>query len=220
MIEMNLQLFGGRGSSSGGGGGGASGGLDPADIVSTTSLISASGKAREIGETLNVLRDVYQDYGLDVTDAQIATLKGKGQSAMAYYDSAGNLAINENYFSSKRMDAAYDKCGDFHPSRGNKTGIEAVTAHEMGHRISEEVGVKMGLGNWQLDKASNDIVRKAAKASGYKGTKDFRAKISGYSKQSNAEAVAEAFADVYCNGSKAKKESRAVVNVINTYFGR
>lgn len=39
--------------------------------------------------------------------------------------------------------------------------------------------------------------------------------ISGYAKSSYAECVAEAVADVYCNGSKARVESRAIVNEIN-----
>ena len=33
-----------------------------------------------------------------------------------------------------------------------------------------------------------------------------------------AEALAEAFADVYCNGSKASKESKAIVDVMNSYL--
>lgn len=43
-------------------------------------------------------------------------------------------------------------------------------------------------------------------------------KISGYATHSNAEAVAEAIADVYCNGKKAKSESKAIVNVMNKYL--
>ena len=43
-------------------------------------------------------------------------------------------------------------------------------------------------------------------------------KISGYAKTNPAETVAEAFCDVYCNGSKARKESKAIVNVIDGYL--
>lgn len=118
------------------------------------------------------------------------------------------------------MNKAYDQCVDagFHPPRGNKTGIEAVAAHEMGHRLTDAIGEKTGLGSWQIDRVSNDIVKSAAKKAGYKSTKEFTAKISGYAKQNHAEAVAEAFADVYCNGSKAKRESKAVVDAMNKYF--
>lgn len=214
--KFDIQFFGGRGSSSSGG---ASGGLDPSDIVSTTSLISErEGKEREVDETLNVLRDVMKDYGVDLEDVRVATLKGKGNATMAYYDAGGNLAVNKKYFDSKKMNDAYDACVDsgFHPSRGNKTGMEAVVAHEMGHRLNHIAG-----GNsWEkLDSTAYDIVKKASKATGYKNaTKEFSAKISGYAKQSYAEAVAEAFADVYCNGKKASRESRAVVSELNKYF--
>ena len=111
-------------------GGGATGGLDSADILGTTSLISQrEGSREEVDQTMTVLRDVYERYGVDVTDAQLATIGGAGASVMAYYDSSGNLAINTKYFDAAKMDQAYDDCvkSKFHPPRGNKTGIEAVT---------------------------------------------------------------------------------------------
>lgn len=43
-------------------------------------------------------------------------------------------------------------------------------------------------------------------------------KISEYATVSNAEAIAEAFTDVYCNGNKAKSESKAIMSVIDSYF--
>lgn len=118
------------------------------------------------------------------------------------------------------MNAAYDKCvkSNFHPPRGKKSGLEAVASHELGHRLTEEVGRKMGLGDWQLDRASSRLVKEAKKSLGYKTMSQVTSKISGYAKQNHAEAVAEAFADVYCNGKKAKKESSAIVNALNSYF--
>lgn len=217
--------MGGRGaSSSGGTGGGATGGITGANVVTTDSLISARGQYQnEVDQTLTVLRDVEKNYGVVVEDAQIATLQGKGaRSVMAYYDNKGNLAINKNYFDAQKMDQAYDACVDagFHPSRGNKTGLEAVTAHELGHRLTDVIGEKMGYGSWAIDKVADDIVTRAAKRSGHKSIESFRSKISGYGSGDNAEAIAEAFADVYCNGSKAGKESKAVVRMMNNYFGR
>lgn len=221
-FELNLQYFGGRGASSGGGGGGGStGGLNPADIVSTTSLISERERYRtEVDNTVQVLQDVMDRYGVVIEDVRLATLKGRGQSVMGYYDAGGNLAINMSYFDTAKMNTAYDMCVEsgFHPSRGNKSGLEAVTAHEMGHRLNHIAG-----GNsWDnLDKTAYDIVKQASKNAGYKNkTKQFTSKISGYAKQSYAEAVAEAFADVYCNGNKASKESRAVVSELNKYFNK
>lgn len=202
--------------------GGASVGLNPKNVVSTTSLISArEGSQREVDQTLTVLRDVESKYGVVVEDAKIATLKGAGRSTMAYYDNSGNLAINKSYFDAAKMDAAYDGCvrEGFHPSRGNKTGIEAVTAHEMGHRLTDAIGEKTGRGKWAIDAVSNDVVKQAARNAGYgRNTRQFISKISGYAKSSNAEALAEAFADVYCNGARASRESRAIVDIMNSYF--
>lgn len=218
MLRMRLQFFGGRGAGSGGG---ATGGLNAGHILSTKSLISERERyQKEVDQVMTVLRDVEKRYGVIVTDAQIATLDKAGASTMAYYDKDGNLAINEKYFDAAKMQAAYDACVDegFHPGRGKKTGLEATTAHEMGHRLTDVAGVKAGNGEWSLDKTANQIVKQAAEKTGYTDTKAFAAKISGYAKQNHAEAIAEAYADVYCNGKKAKKESHAIVDVLNTYF--
>lgn len=211
--------MGGRGSGSSGGG--ATGGLNPNDIISVTSLISDRERHQEeVDATLTVLRAVHEKYGVEVEDAQIAVLKGRGLTTLAYYDAEGNLAINQNFFNSARMDQSYDDCvkSGFHPSRGNKSGIEAVVAHEMGHRLTDMAGVNAGKGTWQLDSVAHDIVYRASRAAGYKNMDAFVAKISGYARQNRAEAVAEAFADVYCNGARARRESRAIVAELDKYF--
>ena len=220
LVPYDIQFFGGRGSTSTSGG--ASGGMSASDIVSTESLLSYSGKRGEINEVGNVLKEVNDKYGSVLSDVQVATLKGRGKSTMAYYDSEGNLAVNESYFDAKRMNDAYDqtvKTG-FHPSRGNRTGMEAVVAHEMGHKIADDIGEKMGVNGFiRVDVASERIVSQAAKNAGYGNkTAKFRAKVSGYGARNNAEAVAEAFSDVFCNGKKASKESRAIVDVIDSYY--
>ena len=66
-----------------------------------------------------------------------------------------------------------------------------------------------------IDEVSTMIVNQARKATGHKGVVQMASKISRYATVSNAEAVAEAFADWYSNGSKAQKESIAIVNVVN-----
>lgn len=208
--------MGGRGASSGGvaGGGGVS------VNAQTTSLVSArEGKRAEVDQTLAVLRQVQQQYGLtaDLNDVQLATLDKKNQGVLAYYDINGNLAMNESYFDTQKMNGVYDSSvqSGFHPSRGDKTGIEAVAAHEMGHRLSDVAAQKLGYGDWQLDKVSNEIVRRASKATGASNVSSFRSAISGYATHNNAETVAEAFADVYCNGKNARRESQAVVSELN-----
>lgn len=220
MLRLDLQFFGGRGAGSSGGGGGT-GGVSGGDIISTTSLVSErEGKKALVDETLSVFSDVYDEYGTQVEDIQLAKMT-PGSAALAYYDSGDNIAINEKYFNSKTMGAAYEQCvkNGYHPSNGNKTPLQAVVAHELGHKLTEQVGAKMGkAGFGNIDKTANSIVRKASKASGNKDVSTFRSKISGYAKTSNAECVAEAFSDVFCNGKKARKESHAVVDVINSYL--
>ena len=209
--------MGGRGSTSGG----ATGGLNGGNIVGTESLVSLrESKPREVDDVLSVTREIRDQYGVTATDLEVATIKGG--ATMAYYDFEGNLAINESYFDAGTMDQAYDACvaSGFHPGRGNKSGIEAVTAHEMGHRLTDVAGMKAGDGNWALDKTSNSIIAEAKTRLGAKSVNDVRNGISGYGKSSNAEAIAEAFSDVFCNGNKASKESRAVVDVLNEWLRR
>ena len=96
MLKLDLQFFGGRGARSGGGGrGGATGGLKESDILGTTSLISErEGKQKLVDDTLAVFQDFYDEYGTEVTDIQLATLK-PGANALAYYDMDGNIAVNQ-----------------------------------------------------------------------------------------------------------------------------
>lgn len=211
--------MGGRGSNSTRRG--RTGGVDPINVSNTSSLISAreDNKRVEVDQTLQVMRDVFDDWGVDVTDAQLAKLSGADAAVMAYYDGNGNIAVNQAYFDSDSMDRAYDGCvaSGFHPPRGNKTGLEAVIAHELGHRITEEAGRLAGYGDWQLDRVGREIINEAANA---RGTTPgaFQARISGYARQNSAEAVAEAYADVYCNGNNAREESQIVVNILRRYF--
>ena len=215
---------GGRGSSSSGGGRfGRGGGVNPANIVSTSSLISArnEGYRNEVDQVLTVAKDIQDQYGVNL-DYDIATLKGKdAQGTLGYYDGS-NLAINKNFLNADKMNKTYDASVEsgFHPSRGNKSGLEAVTSHEMGHKLTDEIGKKMGLKGWQLEELSDRVLKQATTKAGYKknATYQLASKISGYAKSNKAEALAEAFADVYCNGSKAKKESKAIVYVMNSYF--
>ncbi len=202
-----------------GGQGGSTGGN--VNVDKTTSLISErERKKTEVDLTLTVLRDVERQYNVILEDVQIATLKGSSKlTVMAYYDVGGNLAVNETYFDAKKMDMAYDGCvaSGFHPSRGSKTGLEAVVAHEMGHRLTDMAGIKAGRGNWQLDSIANNIVKAAAKSLKMSHG-NLRSSISGYATHNNAECVAEAYADVYCNGNKAAAASKAVVAELNKYF--
>lgn len=221
MIRIDLQFFGGRGSSSSSGGGGGTGGVSAGDIISTRSLVSEREGQRElVDETLSVFSEVYDEYGAQVTDIQLATMT-PGSGAMAYYDSEGNIAFNEVYFNTARMESAYASCvkSGFHPSNGNKTALQAVAAHELGHKLTADVGEKLGqAGFGNLDSVSKRIVSEARAKTSHKSTAQMTQKISGYAKTSHAEAIAEAFSDVFCNGKKARSESKAIVDVLNGYL--
>lgn len=213
--------MGGRGADAGGRAGGG-GGLNPGDIVSTTSFMSERGNY-DADSLLQAFKDVSDEYGYVVEDIQIATLQGEGQSVLAFYDGF-NIAFNESYLKGENMTKAYDACvaSGFHPSRGNKTALQAVAAHELGHGLTEAVGKKMGLpalgSKRRIDAAADAIVSEARKSTGHRGVVQMARKISTYATHSNTEAIAEAFADVYCNGKKARSESRAIVDVVNKYL--
>lgn len=201
---------------------GATGGLNPNDIISTTSLISErEAKQREVDDSLTVFREVFSEYGAIVNDIELATLKPRASGVMAYYDANNNIAVNVSYFDNAKMEQAYKLSVDmgFHPSNGNKTALQAVVAHELGHKLTADVATKMGKqGFLDLDSTAKVICEEARKNTKHRGVVQMAEKISGYALQSNAEAIAEAFSDVYCNGKKAHKESRAIVDVINKYL--
>lgn len=209
--------MGGRGSVSGAGRGGAGGGGGGGlNIVGEASLISArnEGFRQEADDTLRVLRDINRQYGINVDDAVIVDIKGAGKnSVMAYMSHGGELGVNRVFFNDKQMTQAYDECvaAGFHPSRGNKSAMEAVVSHEMGHRLALVAGQRNGT---DIYTASDTIVKRAANNLGIT-PKKLRTAISGYAAENHAETVAEAFSDVYCNGSKAHRNSRAVVFEMN-----
>ena len=219
MLKLDLQFFGGRGARSSGGGRGGDAGLDAGDIVGTKSFMSERGNY-DADDVLQAFKDVSDEYGYIVEDIEIAELTGKGADVLAYYDGA-NVAFNQSYLKGDTMNRAYDACVEsgFHPGRGNKTALQAVAAHELGHGLTDAVAVKMGLnGARKIDTAATNIVNEARKSTKHRGVVQMASKISKYATYSNAEAVAEAIADVYCNGKKARSESRAIVAVVNKYL--
>lgn len=208
--------MGGRGASSSGRYGGG-GGLSPADILSTNSFVSERHNYDISNDVLDVFKNVNEEYGYVIGDILVAKIKGKSNNTMAYYDGT-NIGFNEAYASTKVLNKAYANCvkSGFHPSNGNKSPAEAVASHELGHALTDAVGKKMG--GLDIDRASDRIVKEAKKQTGHRGVVQMAKKISTYATHSNAEAIAEAFSDVYCNGKKAHKESKAIVNVINSYL--
>ena len=229
--KLQIQYFGtgsskagkaGGGSAPSGGGGGAQTPAQPQPKMPSngTQLYMykhySQSNPQEVQDIMNVLADVEDNYGVLINNAFVQT--GKKGGYLAMYNTSGNLKVNSSYFNSTAMTKAYDYCVKvgYHPSKGNKTAMEAVVAHELGHRLNH---VAAGNNWYRLDSVADNIVKNAAKSMkmGNK-VRVFRNRVSGYARKDSSECVAEAFADVYCNGSRAKAESRAVVNELNKYF--
>ena len=204
---------GGRGGRRGGK---LTGGVNPKDIKGTTNLLIDTN-LDEItrGEVTRTLKDFQDKYGLEYNNTRIANMK-PGTGVLAYYDGEG-IAINNEYLNSDTMNAVYKKSVEsgFHPSNGSKTGMEAVVSHELGHAVNGIIADRMGI---SLDASADRIVNEAMKNTKHKSVSTFQSKISGYAKQSYAETVAEAMADCYCNGKKARSESKAIQKVVDKYM--
>lgn len=212
--------MGGRGSSSSGGADlGGGGGGENITVYSTTSLISERGNNQDqVDDALEVLRAVNDRYGYILNDIVVADI-GKS-TAMAYYEEGTALVgVNKNYFNAANMGRAYDKAVEmrFHPPRGNKSATEAVIAHEMGHALTEQAAQRAGT---SFDKMASQIVSRAFRAKDRFDAQEKALRISGYANKNNAECIAEAFADVFCNNTNARKESRQIVNELNRYLAR
>lgn len=194
--------------------------LTDSDILKSQSMISVSGKYnKQAQEVISVARDLYDEYGEigEIKDLRVVTLSEKQQSVLGFWDGSDNISININMFSGA-LDEAYDKsaASGHNVSRGNKSAVQAVTAHEMGHALTSRIGSKIGVND--MNTISTKIVKEAAKETGHKGVVKMAGKISKYATASNAEALAEAFCDVYCNGNSAKRESKAIVKTMNKYL--
>lgn len=163
---------------------------------------------------------LYNEYGNDAVPQDFFVLADMkpGTAAIAYYDGK-NVGLNSKYMDENKLNTSYDECvaDGFHPSRGNRSAAEAVAAHELGHRLTDAAAAKMGQGV-SLDQAATRIVNEARREQGaHRGVVQMASRISRYATTSNAETISEALSDVYCNGSRAKAESRAIVNVLNSY---
>ena len=215
MIRFNLQLFGGRGGSSSGGAGPFGGGMSNRD--SNVTVKSSHNLTEEIGkgggqfanEIMNTRDNLETEYGDAVKDITLHAATFTNPSVLGAY--GGNtLYMNQRYIKNKNLTSAMkeaEKSG-FHPKLGNKTGAEAVAAHEIGHRLGEIASNKAGI-------SQKDIVGRAAKKAGIK-TENMAGHISKYARYNYAETIAEACADVYCNGKKASKASRAIMKEVKS----
>lgn len=208
-VKMKLQLFGGRGASSQGAGpygGGMDGTSTTVNVKSHHPLTDeiekgGGGFANEIMNT----RDAFErEYGSAVKDIKLSVGTFDRPGVLGAYGN-DRLIMNQKYVKNANLTKAMKSASDdgFHPSIGNKTGAEAVAAHEIGHRLGEVAAKKAGI-------SERDIVARAGKAANIK-TENMAGHISKYARSNYGETIAEASADVFCNGKKASKASKAIM---------
>lgn len=218
----------GRGSSKAGGdgpslGGGSGKKINVLDQQDVWSYRHRQGNEPFVDAINGSIRDVQDDFpGLmnDVEKVNSAKLGGAdAESVLGFYsEDDKSVSMNENYTNINKMNAVYDAAveSSYHPGRGNKNGTQAVTYHEVGHALTDHVGKKMGAAS--LDDAAKQIVDNAYKNSkGKGGTKAWAGKISGYAQENNAECIAEAVCDWYCNGNKAASQSKAIMTELKKW---
>lgn len=222
MIKLDLQLFGGRGADSAGLSQGSGKSINIKNETDVWSYRHQSGNEPFVDAINSSVRDIADDFpGLmsDVREVNSAELGGADKTQTLGFYGNGRVALNENYTNVDKMNNVYDRAvaDGYHPGRGDKSGTEAVTYHEMGHALTDHVAKQMGAKD--LDAAAKTIVDNAYKSTGGKGAakQSWAKQISGYAKENYAECVAEAVADWYCNGNKANANSKAIMNELRKY---
>lgn len=217
--------MGGRGSGSGGASLGGGSGVN-VNIINQTDVWSYRHRPDNepfvdaINTGVRAMQDDFPDVMDTVNSVNAAKLGGADNlHTLGFYSPADkSVALNQNYTDIGKMNSVYDQAvsSGFHPSRGNKSGTEAVALHEMGHALTDHIGKKIGATD--LDDAAKRIVDNAYKSSGGRGgTKKWAGGISGYAQKNNAECIAEAVADWYCNGNKASKQSKAIMSELRKH---
>ena len=135
---------------SGGGAGPFGGGMSGVDTTTTvksshplTDEISKGGGgfANEIMNT----RDAFEaEYGSAVKRMNLSVATFSDNSTLGAYG-GDTLYMNEKYVKNAYLTEAMKNTNGFHPTIGNKTGAEAVAAHEIGHRLGKIASQKAGI---------------------------------------------------------------------------
>lgn len=223
-LELNLQFFGGRGASSSGGGGGG-GNVKIKNELDVWSERHNQSREEAATQIISATRDMNDEFGVmdHVTSVTVADFDKASSDTIAFFSPSDNkVVVNRAYTDLNKLQAAYEKsvADKYHPPLGKKSPMEAVTAHELGHAIADKINDKRrATGSSNVDVNSEVVInawRKMYpnKAHTYEelvGIPKARANISRYSSKNYHETIAEAVADVYCNGGKAKKFSKAIV---------
>ena len=211
----------GRGRSKAGGGGGGQFGEGMENKNSTTRVLSSHPLTEEISrggggfanEIMNT-RDAFErEYGSAVKGINLSVGTFSTPGVLGAYGQ-DTLIMNQRYVQNKNLTKAMQNGAQsgFHPNIGNKTGAEAVAAHEIGHRLGEIASKKAGI-------SQRDIVARAGAKVNIK-TNNMAGHISRYARTNYAETIAEASCDVFCNGQNASKASIAIMNEVKNILGK
>lgn len=171
--------------------------------VTTIGEAITNGAGYYANHIQNARDSMEREYGNTISRAVLATAD-LGKDALGACDGT-TVYMSKRYVSNvKGMTDAMKIAEEqgFHPKLNGKSGAEAVTAHELGHYLVE-----------QTKTSARTIVYNAGKSIGVKGNK-MASGISGYARYNYDETIAEAVADVYCNGSKASRNSIAITKEI------
>lgn len=180
-----------------------------ATIKSSTPIGTAisNGAGLYANEIQNARDAMEREYGNVISKANLSVADMGRANALGAYGQ-GTVYMNDKFVKNRNMTEAMkdaEKSG-FHPKIGKKTGAEAVTAHELGHYLADRAMAKAKVNERQ-------IVERAGKKIGVKVNR-MADMISGYARYNYAETIAEASADVYCNGKRASKASKAIMSEI------
>lgn len=172
-----------------------------------------------INSGIRSIQEEFPDVMDSVNEVNAITLGAADRTSVLGFYASGNktLGINTNYTDIDKMNGTYDKAVStgYHPSRGRKTGTEAVALHEMGHALTDYVAQRQGV---SFDVGARNIVNAAYRKSGGRGgTKKWAGGISGYAKENYAECIAEAVTDYYCNGRRASSQRKAIMTELYSY---
>ena len=169
-----------------------------------TDEIGKAGGGNFANEIMNTRDAFEQEYGTAAKGINLYAATFNQRGVLGAYG-GDTVYMNQKYIRNANLTDAMQTAAQsgFHPGIGNKTGAEAVTAHEIGHRLGEIAAQK-------VKGTERDVVGRAAKKIGIK-TEDMAGHISKYARTNYSETIAEASADVFCNGSKASKASQAIM---------
>lgn len=198
--------------------------LNAIKILTNKELKEINKKA--MYENLNKMQKITKDFHiLKELDIRYKVVEETDDSSMGIRptdDGYYILEINKNIFDDKiKQRYALSESIKFHPTG---TSYKDIGTHEIGHIVNVEIIKKINNGNvkamrfdYDNNITANKIVEEAfnnLKVYDTINKEKLVRDISTYSLDSNAETIAEAFADYYCNYENAKTLSKEIVKVM------